>query len=726
MIKIKEVLDLYKIDQVNDFVQRYSGHTLDEKNLCHKDIASQWKFLGNNNSNGSTIGILKKGEKGIIERLTNAIDAIIEKQCEIHGLASPKNSEAVIKRAFPKYYANLKKIYGSSSEVRANALDIDNQVILAINDGPKSNKPTFDILDKGIGVPGHNFDKTFLSMANGNKLSSEKTYLIGAFGQGGSTSLPFTESTIIVSKYESKYYFTIIKSVELKDYKNHCYVYMTIDDEIPQLDASEYVPTDYLKEFFLAESGTLIRMVETDISREYRNNDISKPGMLVDYINTELYNVAVPVKIIENRANYRENRNAQGRNAYGSFMKLNTTKKYLKEAYSGIVEIRHNDLPYLVNYYLILPDNEKDWGSDHMCKSIFEQFNVYCDPILYTVNGQTITTEGYTRIKNNGLTFLKYRLLIVVNLDHLGNEKYKFFTSDRSQIKDTDLTKGFIEKVVKSICEIDKLKEINQIVAEKSISSRIDTELLSEISAEVQDIYSKFLKGGSLVPRRGGNHIPWQKSESEFLDHIGVINISSSKREFYSDETVSFCLETGAAKYINQSATICPYIDGKAFHEYSPNFMNGRIEYKFNDKTIKPGTYDVQFIFFPEGKGSIESNKDEFIVFEEKAPMNAQKDKTHSLNLEIHYLSESEFICDIAKNADARKIDVNLCLEGDELRKEVYGFNASNDEISELKNRIIKPIVLFALFMEEEYDRINVADERNKIIISLIKAALLK
>ena len=35
----------------------------------------------------------------------------------------------------------------------------------------------------------------------------------------------------------------------------------------------------------------------------------------------------------------------------------------------------------------------------------FEQFNVHYDPIIYIVNGQTITTEKFTKLNNAGLNF---------------------------------------------------------------------------------------------------------------------------------------------------------------------------------------------------------------------------------------------------------------------------------------------------------------------------------
>ena len=106
---------------------------------------------------------------------------------------------------------------------------------------------------------------------------------------------------------------TIIKQVELTDYKNLVYVYLTIDGIIPTVEYGKTFNTgEYILDFIdHSESGTLIRMIECDISKRFRHNEVTKPGMLSDYLNTELFNVGLPVKIIENRMNYINNKNVQ-------------------------------------------------------------------------------------------------------------------------------------------------------------------------------------------------------------------------------------------------------------------------------------------------------------------------------------------------------------------------------------------------------------------------------
>lgn len=723
MINIEEVLSIYKESQVDDLLKKYTGFTLNESNLSYEKIKKHFNFLGNSSSNGSNVGQLTSGEKGLVERITNAIDAVIENRKSKCNIGSAKDSGVIIKKAFPKYYDNMKDVLNENAD-KSFAKDAENQVILAVNDGSKSNKPTFDVIDKGVGILGTDFENTILSINHGNKLSRDKSYLIGAFGQGGSTSLPFTYATIILSKKDGHISFTVIKRVELNDYKNMVYVYMTINGLIPEVYYSDFACEDqYLYDFIInSESGTLVRMIETEITKRFRDNEVTKPGMLSDYLNTELFNVGLPVKIIENRRDYQSNEHVQNRSVYGSQLKLKTSKRYVKKDYCGTINIEHNNRSYNIDYYMLLPADENKWGSEAECKKVFEQFNVYYDPIIYTVNGQTITTERYTKLNNAGLNFLRYRLLVVINLDILETEKYKFFTTDRARIVDSDLTHGFLDKVIKALATTEKLKEINSIIAEKSVSSSIDQDLLDEVTKQVKSSYSKFLKTNSIIPGTSG--VRYHPSEEEiYEDHIVTLDITSEKREFYKDENVVFIITTKAQKHINEEAMINCYVDDKAFYNLTKNSMNARIQYSINAGAIKPGVHTIQFVYYPSNNNNImQTEKIPFNVKDEKTPEKNKNTPSKGLDLNIVIVDEATLICDVARDLVNKKIEIKLCLESDQLTSEVYGVSSSSDEISKIKNKIIKPIVLFSLFLGDKYDNIEKDEDKNTLMISYIKA----
>lgn len=723
-MKLSRLLSVYKESHVNDLCMELTGHTLNEKNLKYSDICAHWKFVGNNPSNASVINMLRKGEKGLVERITNGIDAVIEKQVLKSFNSIPTSSLSVIKKSFPKYYERCEKIKRGLVDSN-HVCDAGNQVMVAVSDGSRSSRPTYDVVDKGTGIKGIDFASTILSINKGNKLSSDKQYLIGAFGQGGSTSLSFANATIIISKIEEKYYYTIVKQVDLQDYKNVAYVYLTINNEIPTCEEDEKsYDEEWLKEFIEFESGTLVRMVEMNISPEISALDASKPHGLGDLINTELFDIGLPISIYENRQSFLINVHSQNRSSFGSSLKLCTWKKYLKDEYCGSLSIDFKNRPYRIDYYAILPFEEEDWASDSKCRATFEQINIYDDPIIYTVNGQTVSTEGFTRIKNAGLNQLRFRLLIVINLDLLGKDKYKFFTTDRSQIKVTEDSKGLLQEVVQKICHEQKLIELNSRVAGLALSKGLDDEDVARIADQVKNEYSHYVKDGGLVKYRHPTNPPKPKPNKDYADHIEELTIVSTKSEFYKDEEVSFLLKTGAEKYVNQSANIYAYIDDIQTSSLLPTFSKGIISWKSTPKEIGFGKHKLFFNYYGDHGETMESEAFEFEIFDVDSDDDSPVKHSKIPNIEIGCNPNSELIVDLSRNEEEGKITVIYNNVHEMLYNQVYGKHAKESDLKEVTDRYLKPVILFILFMGDSYENIEKDIDKNQIVVNFIKAQL--
>ena len=75
---------------------------------------------------------------------------------------------------------------------------------------------------------------TILSLQQGNKI--KKTYLIGAFGQGGASTLAFCRYVVLFSRsHESpdEVAFTIVRMMDPgEDYDLDIYVYLTISGKV--------------------------------------------------------------------------------------------------------------------------------------------------------------------------------------------------------------------------------------------------------------------------------------------------------------------------------------------------------------------------------------------------------------------------------------------------------------------------------------------------------------
>lgn len=717
-MKLSEILKIYKSSDVDGFFEKYLGYNLNNNNLTKEKIEKDFLFVGGNESNASNIDMLQDGEKGIVERITNAIDAVIEKKKEENNIVTATKADKIVKSAFPRFFENKSNILNGTAD-KNNAMDASNQVIVSINDGTKSTTPTFDIIDKGTGINGSDFSKTILSLQGGNKIKSDKNYLIGAFGQGGSTSLSFANSTIIISKYNGKLYFTIVKSVELKGYKNHSYVYMVgKDGDILSLDNDiSNGEEEYLREFFTSESGTLVRMVDTEITKRFRDNDVNKPRSLGDYLNTELFGVGFPVYLIENRRWYLGNDHAQNRHVYGGKLKLLTWKYYRKE-FSGNIEIEHKGNYYKIEYYVILPSDENLWGKDSECKAVYNQINVHDKPIIYTVNGQYVNGENFTKLKNAGLGFLQYRLLVNIDLDCLGTEKYKFFTTDRSKIKDSELTNGFVDKVIKNLTESETLQNLNQIIAEKSLKSSVDEEFVNQITEEIKDEYLDLLTSDENQKHfRQRKTTDVEVEKPVCYDYIESLYISNTKEFYKKDEAVRIILITNAYKDINKKQKFYTFLDDKQIQPESVNYMNGRVQFVYTDLTI--GQHTLKYVIF--GDDSRESNIYSFTIENDKLEQKSNTSKKH-LNLKINPMQRDscEYIIDVIRKDDG--IIVNYCMEHSCLDSLFYGM--SQNEMDTKRLSLHKPMILFTLLLKDSYDKIEDVEEKNKIIIAYLKSLI--
>ena len=121
---LKDILSLYTIEDINAF-QRFNGIlTFEKSRLKFDDIKEDWSMFGGNESNNSVIGILANGDNGIIERVTNAIDAVIEYEKEKNHIASAKSPDVIVSKAFPNYYAMKKKL-SETDESKLNFKDAD-------------------------------------------------------------------------------------------------------------------------------------------------------------------------------------------------------------------------------------------------------------------------------------------------------------------------------------------------------------------------------------------------------------------------------------------------------------------------------------------------------------------------------------------------------------------------------------------------------------------------
>ena len=155
-----------------------------------------WKPVGDKRNNSGVINMGTDPASGLTERITNAIDAVLEREWVNQGEPSDINSP---RRASQNWFdipdgrlGNIEDGYDKRLEKLSDLINVSFQ------DSGQSNKPTVEIRDKGIGLKPEQFGTTILDLNGENKIG--KLHLMGAYGQGGSTALSYNNYTIIISK----------------------------------------------------------------------------------------------------------------------------------------------------------------------------------------------------------------------------------------------------------------------------------------------------------------------------------------------------------------------------------------------------------------------------------------------------------------------------------------------------------------------------------------------
>ena len=203
-------------------------------------LSCHWRFYGGHESNMSTINLGSKSGRSLVERITNAFDAVLEKQMHIRKGNPPNSPFEAAKKWFGRPPSDIDSGIFTWKDYRAE--DRDRYVHVVLTSGDEEISPTIDIKDDGIGIEPQRFPDTILSLHRGNKI--KKKYLAGAFGQGGSATFSFCKYTLIISRHvdkPSKIGFTLVKLMNLgDDYSENAYAYLAVGDPndpvIPNVD----------------------------------------------------------------------------------------------------------------------------------------------------------------------------------------------------------------------------------------------------------------------------------------------------------------------------------------------------------------------------------------------------------------------------------------------------------------------------------------------------------
>jgi hypothetical protein len=153
---------------------------------------ARWRPVGDRPNNIGTIRIASDPALAIIERITNAMDAVLEFGKLRHPLDEPTSPRQAATMWWEVPSTGLADM-GEKDRRRLGEL-----IAVSLDESGDNKRPTLVITDAGLGQTPSAFPKTLLSLNESNKVG--QGYTMGTYGQGGSSTFGFSRATTVISR----------------------------------------------------------------------------------------------------------------------------------------------------------------------------------------------------------------------------------------------------------------------------------------------------------------------------------------------------------------------------------------------------------------------------------------------------------------------------------------------------------------------------------------------
>ena len=664
-----------------------------------------WEDVGKRRNNLATINIGSDPAAGVTERITNAIDAVLEKewkeQGEVEGFRSPRKAA---EHWFGIEDGKISKIKSARDK---KIIDLSDKVQVSLYDSGKDTKPTVEVRDKGIGLEPEDFSKTILDLNGSNKIG--KLHLMGAFGQGGSTALAYNNYTVIISKpyfkedqrKKSKISFTIVRinPGDVEKDKHEWYEYM-----LNQKTGQPFT-VEIDDEFF--EPGTLVRHILMDLGK-YKGK-ITTPSNSLWYLSHNyLFDPVLPFTISDFRQGRKDNRTVTGNNRLLTYTEnLEYNNKATLTFKTGKVTI----------YWWVLNTLGKD------PKDRIKHYVSISNPIIITHNGQKQGTLGNGLIKNElKLPYLDRYLIVHIESDYLDNDsKRQLFSSTRESLKATAIVDELKKLTIDTLDEDDKLKQLDR-ERKQSYFTKDESQILDSLKKRLAKRINKYLKSsgsGNTVssPSYDESSSGKKPTEIPIEDPPTFFEITTpTPKQVYDNKSFSIKFKTDAhPNYVKKPETFAAFIDPQSIGSYSgtADVKNGYgiAYFKTNEDVDIGDKGDITLELRPVGQKSLSSSIEIEVI---ARPEDSGKDddgKNKSPNIRVEFVGEDhQFYQENNWNensvasvvSDQEEVVIYVSEENKNLQKLVERAQRKNDlAVQNIKNKYLEHISFHAFVLDK-------------------------
>ena len=419
--------------------------------------------VGRRPNNRGVIEVASDPGRSLIERVTNAHDAILELEFERHSgmpeCRSPREAAAA--------WLGVPEKEGLAGLTNKERQDLAAATVVRLEPGEGTQSRLVSVIDRGLGISADELENTILSLNGSNKI--QKHYLAGTYGQGGSSTLAFCKYVVIASRHRDseRIAFTIIRYEDLpaEDYKTGRYVYVVENDAPLVTNAKEGD----------MEHGTVVRHFGYDLTRY---TSPLGPRSLYGVLGRILFDPVSAIRL-ENQV-HGWNRTIKGaRNALnGAIDEGDDARGPSLDHHVPMFSVFLGDHGAIsVEYWVLTRPKAKD-GRKRTSKPS-ENFVEAGKPIVLSHNGQNQGEITGRLIKEDAdLPYLQTqaRLICHINCDRLApSAKRSLFSSSRERSREGFLLGRIREELARLLRADDELVRLNEEAREQSLRERDET-----------------------------------------------------------------------------------------------------------------------------------------------------------------------------------------------------------------------------------------------------------
>lgn len=423
------------LDQVLSAVERFVEATPN----------AAWLPVGARPNNRGIIEVSSNPGRAVVERVTNAIDAVLDAEFISHdgkpAVSSPQEAATS--------WLNVPED-GLSGMTPSERRKLAKRVTVRLRAGSGADKRVIEIQDRGIGLSAAQMPTTILSLNESNKV--QKLHQAGTYGQGGSATFAAAECSLIVSRKhkESHVAFTVVRfePPPADQVKGGSYVFLVVDDSVPTAESDAFMT-----------EGTLCSHYGYDLTKF---PSPLGPNSVYGLLQQVLFDPVLPI--------WFEN----------SIHTYNRVIKGSRNALNGAVDDGDDDNSkishHMPMFYVSLGDfgrvGIEYWVLDRGNKKKKRPTASFVDPnkpVILTLNGQNQAEMGIRLVRKDAdLPYLAQRLICHVDCNSLTPLALRgLFSSNREEARTGNIHALLEHEVVAALKSDDELSRLNAEARDK-------------------------------------------------------------------------------------------------------------------------------------------------------------------------------------------------------------------------------------------------------------------